>query len=337
MPRWLCPGAGGSRSPPARQPGWCPMSDLQFGKLQEYLKFNKSITYVWVDWGCVPQYTSSPMFEVARSKLFYSRARIMIVLPKFVRMPEGNMQVVLSHAIRALGRNIPGHHTSEEQNLTRAVLQQLRSKGICARSCYFGRVWTLAERMARHGRNERLQNWMSLDTWMGMTVEALWAASSRVDSELVRPETQYFWGQLFDPQKSRATIESLRLVRSRGSSLASDTLATELGQLFIEAVQVRMLACVVKRFGYDRRSDDLRRLTTHCFLAVTSCAKRVVQTGMSGERVPEGRVTSVLRPYDPPPPPPPLPPSSFHPSIFLALFKDMRSHWCPLRFGRQGQ
>jgi len=228
----------GEPKPPSFQRAWSPMTNLQFAELQQYLRFDETVSFVWMDWGCVPQYSSSPMFEVARSKLFYSRARIMIVLPQFVPMPEGNMRVVLSNAIRALGRNVPGHHTQEEQVLVQAVLRQIREKGIFAKSCYFGRVWTLAERMARHGRGERLQNWMSLETWMGMTLEALWATSSTMQPGYSRPETKYFWGQLFDPQKSRATIESLRLVRELGSSLASDTLATELGQLFIEALQV---------------------------------------------------------------------------------------------------
>lgn len=71
-----------------------------------------------------------------------------------------------------------------------------------------------------------------------MTLNALWAASAE-DAVLTNvPGLQFYWGRLFDPQKARATIENLRLVRTRGSNLASDTLNTELALLFTEAVQV---------------------------------------------------------------------------------------------------
>jgi hypothetical protein len=37
----------------------------------------------------------------------------------------------------------------------------------------FNQVWTLAERMARSGRNEGLHAWLSLPSWLGMVVDAL--------------------------------------------------------------------------------------------------------------------------------------------------------------------
>ncbi len=41
-----------------------------------------------VDWCCVPQYSGGTMVEVLRSKLFYARARIMVVLPTFHELPK---------------------------------------------------------------------------------------------------------------------------------------------------------------------------------------------------------------------------------------------------------
>jgi len=42
---------------------------------------------------------------------------------------------------------------------------------------YFGRVWTLAERMARSGRSERLHHWLPLEAWCGMVMHALLTTS----------------------------------------------------------------------------------------------------------------------------------------------------------------
>lgn len=50
-----------------------------------------------VDWCCVPQYSGGTMVEVLRSKLFYARARIMVVLPTFHELPKvGSSAVCIS-------------------------------------------------------------------------------------------------------------------------------------------------------------------------------------------------------------------------------------------------
>lgn len=61
---------------------------------------------------------------------------------------------------------------------------------MCGRE-YFGRVWTLAERMARGGRGERLSNWMPLSMWLGMIVDALLASA---DGDV---SSDFYWMKLF--------------------------------------------------------------------------------------------------------------------------------------------
>ncbi len=49
-----------------------------------------------VDWCCVPQYSGGTMVEVLRSKLFYARARIMVVLPTFHELPKVGLTLCIS-------------------------------------------------------------------------------------------------------------------------------------------------------------------------------------------------------------------------------------------------
>jgi hypothetical protein len=220
--------------------GFSPMSEPQMSELQRYLEQHRSIRYVWVDWACVPQYSEGCMLEVARSKLFYSRARMMIVLPVMATNEDGAMRVMLSGVLRALGRR----PSSKIVGLATSVLAIILEKGLYAEFGYFGRVWTLAERMARHGRDERLQNWVSLEAWLGMTLDALWAASSVEPGDADKPGLRYYWGRLFDCQTSyggvQAAIEELRLVRARGSNLASDSVHDALANVFTVAIDVRV-------------------------------------------------------------------------------------------------
>jgi len=274
--------------PEQLQPGFTPLSIEQLTQLQIYLENNKNIQYVWLDWSCVPQYTGSPMFEVARSKLFYSRARMMCILPTSQPLASGGeMRVILSTAIRtlaskwqqcqtSLGSGKPSaaasgslplrlnptnsyggeesmsesfHYSSsgkgnsvererqENTMLAVTVLKEMRNKQAYAQFGYFGRVWTLAERMARHGRNESLRNWLDLELWLGMTLDALWQASDPASEEM-EPVLGYYWGKIFDRARSLSVINSLRKVRQRGSSLASDSINDQIADLFVDAVQV---------------------------------------------------------------------------------------------------
>ena len=54
--------------------GFSPMSQHQLAWLQAYVELQleqnaASLQFVWIDWCCVPQYSSSPMLEVGRSKV----------------------------------------------------------------------------------------------------------------------------------------------------------------------------------------------------------------------------------------------------------------------------
>ncbi len=54
-------------------PGFSPMSQHQMFWLQAYMELqlekNETMKYVWIDWCCVPQFSSSSMIEVGRSKV----------------------------------------------------------------------------------------------------------------------------------------------------------------------------------------------------------------------------------------------------------------------------
>ena len=164
----------------------------------------------------------------------------------FGRMPpQASFQARLSRTDTT--KSITRSHTVkylEKENyentlLAVMVLTDIRNKHRYSEYTYFGRAWTLAERMARHGREESLRHWLDLEVWMGMTLDALWQASDPSVEE-VEPVLDYYWGKIFDRWKSMAVIESLRKVRQRGSSLASNTLNDQIAELFIDAVQVRL-------------------------------------------------------------------------------------------------
>lgn len=138
----------GMAKPDKMTTGFSPMSRVQLQELQRYLALSDNLQYVWIDWSCVPQYDIDPMFEVARSKLFYSRARVMVIIPEYLPLPEEHlMRVMISSAVRALARGVPGTagETDEEnQQMAYKGLKHVRESGIYASFGYFGRVWTLA-------------------------------------------------------------------------------------------------------------------------------------------------------------------------------------------------
>ena len=45
-------------------------------------------------------------------------------------------------------------------------------------------AWTLAERMARFGRKEGLHHWLTLESWLGMVIDAVFVnAKSKIEQE----------------------------------------------------------------------------------------------------------------------------------------------------------
>ncbi|KXZ55023.1 hypothetical protein GPECTOR_3g185 [Gonium pectorale] len=159
--------------PAEYQPGFSPMSDLQYGELSAVLRRAHAlgIQHVWIDWCCVPQYKSDPMVEVLRSKVYYARARAMAVVPTFHPIPaDGIVRLLLVKASRVVRRHAG---SSPVAVVVAGLLDSILSKEQVAGREYFSRVWTLAERMARFGRPEHLSNWLSLEAWLGMLVDAL--------------------------------------------------------------------------------------------------------------------------------------------------------------------
>ncbi|KAG2432774.1 hypothetical protein HYH02_012906 [Chlamydomonas schloesseri] len=159
--------------PTAHVPGFSPMSELQFGELAHVLQRAKAagMSYVWIDWCCVPQYVGSPMVEVLRSKVFYARARSMTVIPTFFPIPaDGIVRLLLVKASRVIKRRAAA---SPRAAVVASRLDDILKKEVVAGREYFSRVWTLAERMARLGRREQLCHWLSLEAWLGMLVDAL--------------------------------------------------------------------------------------------------------------------------------------------------------------------
>ncbi|GLC46208.1 hypothetical protein PLESTB_001535300 [Pleodorina starrii] len=164
-----------SHKPKARLHDFSPMSERQFQELVELLQIaaDAGIEFVWIDWSCVPQYSEDSMVEVHRSKVFYARARLMLVLPTFHSLPyESPVRVILARALRELNARAAATN-SIRCTVAASIIEAILAKNIVAGREYFGRVWTLAERMARFGRSEGLCHWLSLESWLGMVVHAM--------------------------------------------------------------------------------------------------------------------------------------------------------------------
>ncbi|KAG2425843.1 hypothetical protein HXX76_013467 [Chlamydomonas incerta] len=200
----------GRPKPYPYRPGFSPMTDVQFTELRLLLHRLKAAGFslVWIDWSCVPQYKSSPMTEVMRSKLFYARARSMIVLPSYVafeELPENSaavVRVLLAKAVRTLRRRA-GEGQPHCAQAT-AALSTILEREVVAGRDYFSRAWTLAERMARHGRGEPLRLWLSCETWAGMLVDALLRSiedrtASSIYKKILGPEAAALLDSAIEP------------------------------------------------------------------------------------------------------------------------------------------
>lgn len=123
------------------------------------------------------------MPEVLRSKVYYMRSRLLLILPTFSPAPKTNC---VHKAIRQIEQQLcrPRAKGNPFARLLRTAikpfLEQSQSIKSIASHDYYRRIWTLAERMARHGGSERLCNLMSLETWLGMVLHALLSADPAV-------------------------------------------------------------------------------------------------------------------------------------------------------------
>ncbi|GLC37622.1 hypothetical protein PLESTB_001667000 [Pleodorina starrii] len=166
----------GAGKPASRQGGFTPMTDIQFSQLRKVLTGLKEqgVHYVWLDYCCVPQYSggaAGTMVEIMRSKMFYARARAMVIIPAYDTVPDdGVTRFVLTKAARLLQ---DGAHKMAERGQAADAIYGILHRGFIANGSYFCRIWTLVERMARHGRPELLCHWISLEAWLGMVLDAM--------------------------------------------------------------------------------------------------------------------------------------------------------------------
>eukprot|EP00873_Tetraselmis_striata_P003255 jgi/Tetstr1/423519/TSEL_014194.t2 len=163
--------------------GFTPMTPQQLALLKDALvDEGGEVLYVWVDFACCPRpvsrYRQQYVTELMRSKLYYARAGRMLVLPTVVMLPAENS---ISGLLAAASATLKGaaHLDARSVQIVRTVLHKLQgAEGLqlCKRD-YFNRAWTLAERMARSGRGERLMHWLPLTSWMGMVADLLWVCT----------------------------------------------------------------------------------------------------------------------------------------------------------------
>jgi hypothetical protein len=168
----------GTPKPLEKEQGFSPMQRRQFTELTtQLMQDDGGLEYIWIDWCCVPQYSSSPMVEILRSKVFYVRARAMVIVPTYNPIPAGGIvRALLGRTVDCLGGRRGGDNAAQcgaAAAVIRGILQQDEVAPLPAGREYFSRVWTLMERVARYGRSERLCNWLSLEAWLGMVVDAM--------------------------------------------------------------------------------------------------------------------------------------------------------------------
>lgn len=134
-------------------PGFSPMSHEQLEELKAILgALGPEISYVWIDFACVPQKISVEgpcMSEVMRSRLYFAKARQMVILPSLVRLPEKNtISDLLRGAVGQLerfSRNSRGSAEYDFVNVQRIRLEVerlLHNPVLCKRD-YFMRAWTM--------------------------------------------------------------------------------------------------------------------------------------------------------------------------------------------------
>ncbi|KAG2429662.1 hypothetical protein HYH02_014000 [Chlamydomonas schloesseri] len=239
----------GAPKPAKAVPGFSPMTPEQWAELKQLLSSAQAagMTYVWIDWSCVPQYSADSIVEVLRSKIYYARARTMLVLPTFGSVPqEGIMRVLLSQvgwqlqersksAAAAAGKQ-QGDAGASLAGVAGVVLSGILSRNRIASHEYFRRVWTLAERLARHGRGERLCHWLSLESWIGMVLSAVLSAARDEGAAAM-------YGKIMGPRAAQLVAELLpALGQALSSGMLGETrLQAQLAELCIAAARVWLL------------------------------------------------------------------------------------------------
>ncbi|PNH01653.1 hypothetical protein TSOC_012438, partial [Tetrabaena socialis] len=174
------------------------------------------------------------MVEVLRSKVYYMRARAMAVIPTFQPLPEGVVRLLLSKVMRQLKKRLKGQKSSPISATAAAVLKAILDKNLVAGREYFSRVWTLAERMARHGRHEQLNDWLSLEAWLGTVADAmLRSTEDRSASQVYRKILGTDAGQLLN-----SIMVPLVLAIDTACMFVDQGLVDKVADLFCTAVDI---------------------------------------------------------------------------------------------------
>ncbi|KAG2495182.1 hypothetical protein HYH03_006788 [Edaphochlamys debaryana] len=226
----------GAQKPGSYTPGFSPMlgpqfSEFKLGLQQLRASSGGGIAWVWIDWSCVPQYSAGSMTEVMRSKAFYARARACLVVPTYEPLPDGGFaKLLLARARRFLSEQSSKGSASAAANVLGAMLD----KELVASRTYFSRVWTLAERIARFGREEQLCHWMSLEAWLGMLADAMLSSTedgtaSAMYRKLLGPTAGRLLEEVVGPLTTAVQTASMHAVKG---------LEQQVARLFMAGVDV---------------------------------------------------------------------------------------------------
>lgn len=248
----------GKGKPGVKEPGYMPMTDGQFDHLKKMLRhaLADGMEHVWIDWTCVPQYasdTSLTMAEVSRSRLYYARAKAVLILPALKPLEEtggnGSMSITrallgrIQRAMRAADASGRAHSFTINGQppwaFTQKLVETLKNRNEHASYEYFGRVWTLVERMARYGRKEKLCQWLPVDMWLGMCLDVLLTACQEGSS--TASDTEVYWSKLFSKEMRDRQQELLGKLRVAMSTKVMDdvvALADDLASFLVDSVQV---------------------------------------------------------------------------------------------------
>ncbi|KAG2424640.1 hypothetical protein HXX76_014365 [Chlamydomonas incerta] len=165
----------GAQKPVQAQAGFSPMQPSQSEELVAALGRLAGAGFTYVLRAAV---LAPSMVEVLRSKVFYARARAMLVLPTFHPLPaEGIIRPLLARTQQQLAVAGAAQEGAGDALAAAAALGSMLAKGHMACREYLSRVWTLAERLARYGRDEPLSCWLGLEAWLGMLLDAVLTAA----------------------------------------------------------------------------------------------------------------------------------------------------------------
>ena len=177
-----------------------PMQNVQFRYLTVCLESIKqkdpAIQYVWIDWCCMPQFPSCSLsspdqttgldaaattnLEKHRSKLYYAWAKRVIMVPQFREYPgtetAKSLRGVLYSTSDDITEQIQGSVSSpviaNDSAPTLEAVDDLIKRVSLPDSMFWGRAWTLVERMARTA--ETLSKMIpDPEVFLGMIIDVL--------------------------------------------------------------------------------------------------------------------------------------------------------------------